>query len=68
MSSQDTSKFGRRISTGLLNIKKRLILLYLNKKTKRFADVPNILLDALKINMVETSKFVGTVINSSLIE
>ena len=48
-----------------LNIK-RPISLYLDLKLKKLPDIPNIQIDNVKVDMVETCKFLGIMINSYL--
>ena len=49
-----------------LNIKKTNFIVF-RSRTKCLSDVPNVLIDGHAINMVESSRFLGVVINSFLI-
>jgi len=47
-----------------LNIKKTNFIVF-RRKMKRLTDIPNIQIDNVKVDMVETCKFLGIIINSS---
>ena len=48
-----------------LNINKTNFIVF-RFKTKRLTTVPSIQIDSVNVDMVETSKFLGIIINSSL--